>query len=345
MQQTLVPCNLAGENFYCVPDNSVYSVNRDGDVFNRLLSKVVHENKTLKTIKGYSVLTFKGEKTFVHELMVKTFLYEDSSKKLIPNHKDGVKTNNRLDNLELVTFSGNLVHAFQTNLRNDNVPVLIKNLDTGEVKEFYSMAECDRCMGFQVSHVYKYLSHPCRNKILHDVYVVVVKGNEWPEIDIGTAIYLYSKLSNSLYFEHMTDKKAYVFQNVAAIDGYLKFPVSLQRVIVAKLKKSPDKTYFWNGWKISLLHSKLSIISKEAVIVNRPKVSDYRPINKPKAVTVIDDRTGEQINYLSLKDLAMSLNKSLSSVTAAVYRNKGYLNHNGRKLIVKKLSAGLVIDQ
>lgn len=52
----------------------------------------------------------------VHRIVALTFLsdhYEDS---LVVNHKDGVKTNNVVSNLEFTTISGNTQHAYDMNL-------------------------------------------------------------------------------------------------------------------------------------------------------------------------------------------------------------------------------------
>ena len=52
----------------------------------------------------------------VHGLVAMTFLGDCPDGKQI-NHIDGVKTNNRADNLEYVTSSENQQHAYDTNLR------------------------------------------------------------------------------------------------------------------------------------------------------------------------------------------------------------------------------------
>lgn len=68
------------------------------------------------------VLTSRGEhgtsKTWtVQRLMGKTFLGATDGDNMQVNHKDGDKTNNRLDNLELITPKENTAHAIVTGLR------------------------------------------------------------------------------------------------------------------------------------------------------------------------------------------------------------------------------------
>lgn len=76
------------------------------------------EDKTLKNISQtdrYKMVRV-GDKTFsVHRLVVETFIGEIPKNKCV-NHKDGDKYNNSLSNLEVVTYSENVIHAYENNL-------------------------------------------------------------------------------------------------------------------------------------------------------------------------------------------------------------------------------------
>lgn len=61
---------------------------------------------------------------FVHELVVESFIlnksirnYRDQNANMVINHKDGDKWNPALHNLEIVTQSDNLIHAYENGLR------------------------------------------------------------------------------------------------------------------------------------------------------------------------------------------------------------------------------------
>lgn len=71
----------------------------------------------------------------------------------IPNHKDGNKSNNRLDNLEWTTYGGNMIHAYQTGLRDENQCIQLVNVATEEISTFYSMNECSRFFGVGPSSI------------------------------------------------------------------------------------------------------------------------------------------------------------------------------------------------
>lgn len=72
-----------------------------------------------KTAKGYfSVELCKngiGKSISIHRLIGITFISNIENKPQI-NHKNGVKTDNRIDNLEWVTPAENMQHAFKTGL-------------------------------------------------------------------------------------------------------------------------------------------------------------------------------------------------------------------------------------
>lgn len=134
-----------------------YAVTSDGKVYN---VKTNLEKSPGKDGKGYLKvdLYYSGKRrTFrIHRLVADAFLPEDPTRTDI-NHIDGNKHNNKLSNLERVTRSENMIHAFRTGLahpkptygmlgkKNPNggskgKPIEV--IETGE--QFKSTAECAR---------------------------------------------------------------------------------------------------------------------------------------------------------------------------------------------------------
>jgi len=70
---------------------------------------------------GYSRVTLsnngKIETKDVHRLVLEAFVGNPGGK-LECNHRNGIKSDNRLSNLEWVTRSENIIHAYETGLRN-----------------------------------------------------------------------------------------------------------------------------------------------------------------------------------------------------------------------------------
>ena len=58
----------------------------------------------------------KGFSSYVHHLVLETFV-EPKSDGYQTNHKNGIKTDNRVENLEWITQSENIKHAFRTGLK------------------------------------------------------------------------------------------------------------------------------------------------------------------------------------------------------------------------------------
>lgn len=85
----------------------------------------------------------------VHKLIATAFLEKPKLAEVV-NHKDGNKTNNRVDNLEWSTYKDNAIHS--VNVLHKNIKPIIC-IETGE--RFWSAAEASRDMGLNASHIAK----------------------------------------------------------------------------------------------------------------------------------------------------------------------------------------------
>jgi len=75
----------------------------------------------MKQMGYYSVDLCKDGKiheVFVHRIVAETFLPNPQNAKVV-NHKNGIKTDNRIENLEWVSYKENHWHARRTNLLTD----------------------------------------------------------------------------------------------------------------------------------------------------------------------------------------------------------------------------------
>jgi hypothetical protein len=90
---------------------------------------------------GYRTIRLnKKSKTataFVHRLIAEAFISNPKNKGFV-NHIDGNKLNNEIENLEWVTHSENMLHAYRTGLCKPNCK---KVIDTCNGNEFHSAKE------------------------------------------------------------------------------------------------------------------------------------------------------------------------------------------------------------
>jgi hypothetical protein len=136
------------ETYKIIPSLSVYEISQNGNV------RRVGVNNNLKPCltSGYPSLSLwmngKQYRRYIHRLMAETYLGDCSTFEI--NHIDGVKLNNNLSNLEIVSPTENMHHAYKTGLRfvtQKQKNALLKNvskevidIETGIVYPSLSMA-------------------------------------------------------------------------------------------------------------------------------------------------------------------------------------------------------------
>jgi hypothetical protein len=143
--------------------NGLYQVSNLGRV--KSLLKYGEEkilSSGLSSSGYYSVVLYKNKKRRthnIHRLVIEAFISNPENKKAV-NHKDGIKKNNHLSNLEWCTFSENTRHALNNNLNSwSGYPVFqIKNGFI--VKVFKSAYQAEKITGINNSNI----NACCKNK-------------------------------------------------------------------------------------------------------------------------------------------------------------------------------------
>ena len=103
--------------------------------------------KVCRTNSGYQVVGVSGSAQLVHRMVAETWI-DNPNRYRDVNHINGDKSDNRVENLEWVTHSQNMYHAFRTGLKKPSgglkaTPIRI--VETGEI--FESVSECARRLG------------------------------------------------------------------------------------------------------------------------------------------------------------------------------------------------------
>ncbi len=136
--------------FYPVPCHPRYFVTKGGGVYSTKSGDYVRLKPALRS-SGYLGLCLSTDNVIyrrdIHRLIAEVLL-SNWAPNLQVNHLNGIKTDNRLENLEMCTQSQNIRHAFDNNLHSgfgethchskltiDNVKEIKKLLKKGELQQ------------------------------------------------------------------------------------------------------------------------------------------------------------------------------------------------------------------
>ena len=131
-----------------------YSVSSLGEVRNDQREKILKQ----ATQGGYKFVTLsinnRAKRLRVHRLVAEAFI-SNIEKKPYVNHKDGDRSNNKVENLEWVTPAENTQHAVQTGLLKSSrsVKVVQYSLNGERIKEFESQTEAANALGIQQAKI------------------------------------------------------------------------------------------------------------------------------------------------------------------------------------------------
>lgn len=105
--------------------------------------------KVCYTNDGYQMVNASRPPQYVHRLVAETWIDNPNHYEQV-NHINGDKDDNRVENLEWVTHSENMRHAYRTGLlKVKGTPIRI--VETGET--FESVSECARRIGCHHSSI------------------------------------------------------------------------------------------------------------------------------------------------------------------------------------------------
>lgn len=174
----------------------VYIPTEDGHIFSKYTNKILKEHTSKSN--GYNNVTLihpktRKKKTINVHRYVAYFLVEGYDENKVVNHKDGVRTNNSISNLEWITQKENIQHAIHQlktrDFRGDkhpmygkkvseeskikmvknrrvtkgkdhwrSKPVIVENRFTGEIKKFESLSIASKELKLSYGNMYYVLS-------------------------------------------------------------------------------------------------------------------------------------------------------------------------------------------
>ena len=291
-----------------------------------IVDTLTQKNKSICTnqYKSVSIGTDAGTKRgyMHHRLVALTFLrYPANADSLLVNHLDGDKHNNYPDNLEWTDYSGNIIHAFKTGLRGDNIRVKVRDVETGEVKEYYSCTECGNAHNVTETTV--------TNRIKNDYYIYDGKyqfkyaddETGWPEIRIRpkpTPITTDPRICTVLA-RNVHTKQIIISAGYNPMSRYLK---ACTKIIAERLHAGDQIPY--KGWQFQF-----KVYLKDWIEWTDEELREFELQYEPRGrrIKVTDRNTGIVTDYVSIKEFANELGIDKAWVNNCLRRGKPYKHY------------------
>ena len=129
------------------PNYEVSSFGRIKSYKSNILKGEVHPDGYIRIeFSGYRCKKKKRIRVFIHRLVLEAFVGPCPSNNHEPNHKDGIKNNNHLSNLEWVTHGENQAHAYTLGLRYSkgefHSQAKLKEVDVKEIRRLVKHGIC-----------------------------------------------------------------------------------------------------------------------------------------------------------------------------------------------------------
>lgn len=287
-----------------VPGFSIYGVSADGNIYNTLRNRWLG----LKEPGFYVTLNLMGDDgkrwiTSRHRFVARAWLGEPPSPELVVNHKNGIKGDDRAENLEWVSQQYNLTHGGVIGFNKTTMMVEVRNFTTKETMLFESVASCAR--HYEMSRDMIQYRIGSNGKRLFDGNLQYRRQSldNWPEnpdSDFGREkrIYLKDTINDSItVFESQREVSAWTGMCEAVISNAVKNdrqPLLMGRYLIQR--ESSLKP--WREIKDRLRESRVT-----------------------RAVVVTNVETGEEKVYPSAKECANAM--SLLPTTLAERLKRG----------------------
>lgn len=113
-----------------------YSAAKNGRIYTHKFKRFLNPYKDKQ---GYLKIDLINKSFTLHRIIAKAFIPNPKNKPEV-NHKNGIKADNKVSNLEWVTARENVMHAFKTGLRKKEVYIKAAR-ENGKIMRAFSMKQ------------------------------------------------------------------------------------------------------------------------------------------------------------------------------------------------------------
>ena len=305
--------------FYDIPGYSKYAISITGKVLNKEQNTLLAGSRNPDGYINFRILGDNG-KTLTwgrHRLMLFVFRPpENNIDTLVVNHKNGIKGDDWLDNLEWVTYKGNAEHAGSMGLTEKCLPISVRDVKTGEVIKYPSIIECARYLKMSKDAI-NYRVKQGEKRIFPEGKQYRLSHSEEPwyiseniKIDL-----LENGTSKSIDVKYVLTGEILHFEKISDFSQYSKIPASTLTLWINQPNQAVLPGYIQLKWGND--------------------ITPWRNVKDPyleldnytgkRTVKVINESTGEEFLYSSAIGCAKEKN---ISPTALNYR----LKSNGNQI-------------
>lgn len=224
--------------FYEITGYPNYLITKCGKVYNRESENYLQGSVNPDGYVNFRLTNQEGTKTFgLHRLLGIVFIKTDLPiDECVINHINGIKDDNRLENLEWVTYQENAEHAGATGLTTKCIPIEVLDISTGEVQEFPSIVKCARAFGYtKDALIYRVKTHGQRLFPEGKQYRSKASGMEWAVFTDTVKEMAKFGLAKTVYLKNLLDGSVETIADLKTLAG--RFDVS-QSTITSWLQKN-----------------------------------------------------------------------------------------------------------
>lgn len=310
------------KGFYLTDRRPYLYVSKEGEAYNDKTKKLL---QAYYTAQGYIYfyVTDPVERIPAHNLVAETFLEKpDTELTLVVNHIDGNKHNPSLSNLEWSTYTHNLLHAYREELRGGAISVYVKDLVTGEIKQYYSQGEACRAIGVNNATMTTYLQRGATTP-LRRRYDVRREGEDWKGFTYDPLVKAVGAPLD-LVARNKTTGIATIFRGVLRASertGVDKGTILRRLRRKAEGKPVKPKAGPSQDWEFFLLEEFQSMLTgKEEVVGIKKATTKKRGGRKAPPIKVTNLKTKEVKIYDSLRSFAASVGVNMEKIRKSIWR-------------------------